>query len=131
MQQHPVAVRFSKAAAEVADGNFDSFLDGFSNEATWVVPGRNPLAGTYHGKDGILSFFTETAERTGDGFHPQPIEALADDGHAVLFLRVTGRRSGADLDVKIAHFATVDSDGHLERNWFLPDDLEAWDAFLA
>jgi hypothetical protein len=49
----------------------------------------------------------------------------------VLFLRVTGRRSGADLDVKIAHFATVDSDGHLERNWFLPDDLEAWDAFLA
>jgi hypothetical protein len=88
------------------------------------------MAGIYRGKDGIRKFFMDAAQRTGDGFHPQPLEALGDDNYAALFLRVTGRRPGADLDVRIAHFATIDAAGQFERNWFLPDDLDAFDAFL-
>jgi ketosteroid isomerase-like protein len=122
---------FLEAAEGIGRGDFEPFVARFSDQATWVVPGHSPMAGTYRGKEGIRKFFADAAERTGDGFHPQPVEALADENYAALFLRVTGHRPGADLDVKIAHFATVDADGQFVRNWFLPDDLDAFDAFLA
>jgi hypothetical protein len=51
------------------------------------------------------------------------------DDHVVIFLHITASRAGDELDVTVAHFATVGPDG-FERNWFLPDDLAAWNRFF-
>ena len=38
-------------------------------------------------------------------------------------------RDGKQLDVLVAHFATV-GEGGFERNWFLPSDVAAWNRFF-
>jgi ketosteroid isomerase-like protein len=119
------------AATAMAGGDMPGFLESFAEDATWTVPGNSPLAGRYEGRDGIGRFFSESQDRAGSPFVPAPIEAVASDEHLALFLRVTGDRPGADLNVTIAHFATVNAAGLFVHNWFLPDDQEAFDAFLA
>jgi hypothetical protein len=60
---------------------------------------------------------------------PETDDVLASDEHVVVFLRVTATRGDERLDVTVAHFATVGPEG-FARNWFLPDDVAAWNRFF-
>jgi hypothetical protein len=87
------------------------------------------MDGVYRGRDGLQRFFGRLAERSNGTMRPNVDDVLATDDHVVIFLRVTAQRDGDELDVTVAHFATVDANG-FPRNWFLPDDVSAWNRFF-
>lgn len=127
MEDHPNATRMLKAARDVMARDMPAFLEAFSPTCTWRVPGKSSLAGVLHGHEGLNTFFGRMIKRAGGTFKVAPEEALGSDAHIVFFLRASAETPDGPVDVRIAHFATVDTDGRFEKNWFLPSDPAAAD----
>ena len=83
----------------------------------------------HRGRDTITRFFGRLQERSSGTMTAAVVDVLGSDNHVVIFLRVTATRDGKQLDVLVAHFATV-GEGGFERNWFLPSDVAAWNRFF-
>jgi ketosteroid isomerase-like protein len=127
---HPNAQRMREVAEAVTSGDVAGALERFSDDLVWFVPGGSALDRVYRGRDGLQQFFASLIQKSNGTLSPQTVDALASDDHVVIFLRITAERDGADLNVLVAHFATVGPDG-FTRNWFLPDDLESWNRFFS
>jgi uncharacterized protein len=130
MEEHANAARMRQAPEAVSAGDIPRALELFSEDLVWQVPGKSPIAGTYTGREGLQRFFGSLFERSAGTLKVETDDALGSDDHVVIFLRVTARPDGTPLDVTVAHFATVDAEGRFQRNWFLPDDIAAWDRFF-
>jgi ketosteroid isomerase-like protein len=130
MTEHPNATRMRKASQAASAGDITAFLEAFSPNCTWRVPGKSDLAGVQRGHDGIGAFFGRMFEVCHGTQHAEQEESLGSDDHVVIFLRVTGETPTGPVDFGLAHFATVGPDGRFDRNWFLPSDLDAFDRML-
>jgi len=95
----------------------------------WYWPAERKEDRVYRGHEGLMQFFGRLAERSNGTMRPEVEDVLGSDRHVVIFLRVTAARDDAQLDVLVAHFATVGGDG-FEHNWFLPSDDAAWNRFF-
>lgn len=127
---HLNAQRMREVTEAVTAGNVAAALERFSEDLVWFVPGGSSLDRVYRGRDGLQRFFGALIERSNGTLVPKAVDALASDDHVVIFLRITAQREDADLNVLVAHFATVGPDG-FTRNWFLPDDVGAWNRFFS
>lgn len=128
--EHPNAQRMRDVTEAVTSGDVAAALERFSPDLVWYVPGGSSLDRVYRGHEGLRRFFGALLERSNGTLRPQAEDVLASDDHVVIFLHITAQREGADLDVHVAHFAAVGPDG-FTRNWFLPDDVGAWNRFFS
>jgi ketosteroid isomerase-like protein len=127
---HPNGQRMREVTEAVTAGDIAGALERFSEELVWFVPGGSSLDRVYRGRSGLQQFFGTLLERSNGTLVPEAVDVLASDDHVVIFLRITAQRDGADLNVLVAHFAAVGPDG-FTRNWFLPDDVAAWNRFFS
>jgi ketosteroid isomerase-like protein len=127
--EHPNARRMREVAESVARGDVAAALQHFPDDVVWYSPTPRPEDRVYRGRDGLMRFFGQLAERSNGTMRPEVDDVLASDEHVVIFLRITAARDGDELDVVVAHFATVGPNG-FTRNWFLPDDVAAWNRFF-
>jgi ketosteroid isomerase-like protein len=127
--EHPNAQRMRDVTEAVTSGDVGAALERFSPDLVWYVPGGSSLDRVYHGHEGLRRFFGTFMERSRGTLSPRAEHVLASDDHVVIFLHITAQGDGADLDVRVAHFAAVGADG-FTRNWFLPDDVGAWNRFF-
>jgi uncharacterized protein len=67
-----VVIRYVQA---VADGDLDTIVASFTEDATWTYPGDVPLTGTWTGRDTIINDFLGKA--TGGLFAPDGAPAVA------------------------------------------------------
>ena len=118
-----------QAAESFTTGDLPRILGQFPEDVVWYSPGKSALAGTFRGKQSLEGFFRARYERGGSTIRVDVKDVLASDGHVVIFLRMTAERKGARLNALVAHFATVGPRG-FARNWFLPDNVPAWDRFF-
>jgi ketosteroid isomerase-like protein len=116
-------------AEAVARGDVETALSNFPEDVVWYWPAERGEDRVYRGRDGVRQFFGRLLERSNGTMTPQVENVLGSDEHVVIFLRITAERDGERLDVPVAHFATVRSDG-FPRNWFLPSDVGAWNRFF-
>ena len=65
MNPKDVVIRYVQA---VADGDLDTIVASFTEDATWTYPGDVPLTGTWKGRDAIINDFLGGA--TGGLFAP-------------------------------------------------------------
>jgi ketosteroid isomerase-like protein len=128
--EHPNARRMREVAEAVARGDVPTALEHFPEDVVWYSPTLQRGERVYRGRDGLMRFFGHLGERSNGTMTPHVEDVLASDEHVVIFLRITAARGDDELDVVVAHFATVGPDG-FERNWFLPDDVAAWSRFFA
>jgi uncharacterized protein len=49
-------------------------------ETTWVVPGHNPIAGSYHGLDEVFEYFRRRRELAAGTFQMHRRDVLVGDG---------------------------------------------------
>jgi uncharacterized protein len=93
------------------------------------VPGRHPLAGDYHGREGLARFAAQSLRVTHGGERLALLDVLAGDRFVAALCRVeaTGRGPTA-LDNRTLHLARVES-GHIAEIWFHNFDQHAVDAF--
>ncbi len=55
----------------------------FADEVVWRYPGKNPLARTYEGKEGVKSFFRKLSDITRGTFRIEIEDVLANGENAV------------------------------------------------
>jgi ketosteroid isomerase-like protein len=127
---HPNAQRMREVAEAVTSGDVAGALARFSDDLVWYVPGGSALDRVYRGHAGLEQFFGSLLQRSNGTLNPQTVDVLASDDHVVIFLRITAERDDAALNLLVAHFATVGPNG-FTRNWFLPDDVAAWNRFFS
>jgi ketosteroid isomerase-like protein len=127
--EHENARRARQVAEAVARGDVEAALQHFPNDVVWFSPSPGPQNRVYRGRDGLVQFFGRLQERADGTFRAEVVDVLGSDTHVVMFLRVTASRGDRQLDVLVAHFATVGA-GRFTRNWFLPSDVSAWNRFF-
>lgn len=102
----------SQSNAEIIQSGYEAFAAGdvpavlamFSDEISWHIPGRSPLAGDYTGPEEVLGFFQNLGERSGGTFNLE-VHDILDNGEdkVVLLLTETAQRNDASLSVSAVH----------------------------
>lgn len=68
----------------------------FDSNVVWHYPGRNPLAKTYEGKEGVKTFFRTLREITKGSFRIDIEDVVAHGEHAVALELPQAVRQGED-----------------------------------
>ena len=111
-----------------ATGDMATLNELLADDIVWHSLGKNPLAGTFRGKDEVFAQFQKTAELTGGNFKIDIHSLLADDEHVAALLRSSAERESKTLNdngVQVFHV----KDGKVTESWFLPGDPYASDEF--
>jgi hypothetical protein len=129
MADHPNAARVREGFAAWNRGDFDTVREYLADDVVWHVGGDHPLSGDYRGRDAVLDYQAKVMQLTGDTLRGEPIDVLANDRHAGIFMRITGERDGKQLDVVLAQALELDEQGRWIEYWALADEQDAVDAF--
>jgi ketosteroid isomerase-like protein len=88
----------------IREGDVPAVLAVFSDEITWHVPGRSPLAGDYAGHDEVVGFFQALGERSNGTFHLE-VHDILDNGKDTVVVLVTehAERNGSVLAASAVH----------------------------
>jgi hypothetical protein len=129
MAEHPNAARVREGFAAWNRGDFDTVREYLADDVVWHVGGDHPLSGDYRGRDAVLDYQAKVMQLTGDTLRGEPIDVLANDRHAGIFMRITGERDGKQLDVVLAQALELDEQGRWIEYWALADEQDAVDAF--
>jgi len=71
-------------------GDIQTLLEKFADDIEWVIPGSNPLSGTYKGRNQVGEFFKRLSDLTEiTAFEPQ--EFIAQGDKVVALGRETGQ----------------------------------------
>lgn len=120
--------RVQRSLEALGRGDADGFMDFWSDDVVWRVPGNNPFSGVYRGRQevrGAVQRFLETAD-----FRFEAVDVLADEGHVVIMFHATGEHGDKSMDMSVANFITVEDAGQWKSCWWLPSDQQAYDEFL-
>jgi hypothetical protein len=129
VREHANARRMRDVVGSVARGDIVAALQQFPEDVVWFSPSWRQEDRVHHCRDGLMRFFGRLQERSNETMAAAVVDVLGSDNHVVIFLRVTATRGDKQLDVLVAHFATVSPSG-FARNWFLPSDVAAWNRFF-
>jgi uncharacterized protein len=109
-----------------AGGDIQPVADLLADDVVWHVPGTNPIAGDYRGREAVIGYFrlrrelaggTIAITRQGEAHHDEALVQLAD-GRA--------RLGGEDVIWRTAGVYRV-SDGTIAEAWLIPLDSEHFD----
>lgn len=128
MSTHKNAEQITKMIEAFGQGDLAAVGNNFAPDATWELPGRSVVAGTYQGPDEIIGFLAKSYELSGGTLGLEPLAVLGSDWGAVHVQRVTAKRDGRSLDcVEVIAHEMVD--GVIRRSYHRPDQY-ALDAFF-
>ena len=115
-------------AAFYAGGAPEPLYDVLTEDIVWVVPGRNAIAGEYHGLDAVLEYFTRRRDLAERSFRMHPGDLLVGEGEYVAALT----DGTATIDGVERHWSTVGlyrlRGERVAACWLLPLDAAAFDA---
>jgi ketosteroid isomerase-like protein len=123
----------SKSNAEIIRSGYEAFAAGdvpavlaiFSDDISWHIPGRSPLAGTYTGPDEVLGFFQNLGERSNGTFNLE-VQDILDNGDdkVVLLLTEMAQRDDKSLSVSAVHVWSVQDGKATTFQAFVADEYE-------
>lgn len=112
-----------------AGGQSASLRELLTPDITWVVPGENRIAGSYHGIDAVFDYFRRRREFADGTFQMHRRDILVGDGDRLAALTdgtatIGGRqRSWSTVGV----YDTVDGT-RISACWLLPFDQREFDS---
>ena len=101
-----------------------------ADDASWVVPGKSPVAGEHRGHQAIFDYFLELSRRSDGTFRGQLIDVLVGEGRAAALALATGERAGHLYHGRYLLLCDIDG-GRVVRAVLLPEHPIAFDAFWA
>jgi uncharacterized protein len=114
-------------------GDFEGMLEHYTEDAVLHYPGRNPLSGTYRGKDEIRAWANKFDELLGpEGSLKRTLhDILASDDHGIQLVSVEAKRSnGRSASWNAAVIMHVRG-GKISEAWLNIDNPYAVDEFFA
>ena len=130
MNEHPVAARLRAGFAAFAAGELWALDELFTPDVAWTIPGETQVSGTYRGLEQVVEMLRMLAELTGGTYSADPLWTVADDEHASVAYRATGRRGDRSIDVVQVLACTVEG-GRISEVIALPADPRAFAEFWA
>ena len=127
---HPNAELVGRGYEAFGQGDLDTVMELFADDITWHVSGNSPIAGDYHGKEGVMAFFGKLMEETGGTFHLSVHDIAATDRHVLAIIDAHAERNGKTHDFNAIHVWHL-RDGKAEIFRSIPVDAYADDAFWA
>src|SRR5262245_34699296 len=121
---HPNETAFREALAKFNSGDYEGASLYFSEDVVWHYPCRNPLQGVYHGRDGLIDFFTRLYDLSNGAVKADTLWILADDVHIVRAARIWFDRGGEIVEWTGASVCDVGPDGLVREAWIYEDDVE-------
>ena len=103
-------VEIVKAAYEaVNSGDEERLLALAASDIEIQASGVMLDQGTYRGHEGAVAYRESLREAWGDSLHIQPVDFTAQRDHVVVTGRTsgTGKSSGAEVDIPVAHAWTI------------------------
>ena len=125
---HPNEDLVRRGYAAFGTGDVATLGALFADDVVWHVGGRSPITGDYKGRDEVLGFLAQLAERTGGTFRLDVHDVLANDEHVVVLVKGTGERQGKTLNDNGTQVFHVQG-GKVTEQWFHPGDQTATDEF--
>ena len=129
MEDHPNVARLKKGYEAFAKGDMDTLNDLFADDIVWHVPGNNPLAGDYKGKEEVFGFFMKIAQETNGTFGFEMHDMLANDRHSVVLADAHADRNGKQMRQKNVHIFHINDEAKVTEFWGMAEDSAAVDAF--
>ena len=127
---HPNEDLVRRGFAAFGTGDIATLRELLADDIVWHVGGSSPITGDYKGKDEVLGFFAQLAERAGGTFRVDVHDVLANDEHVVALVKGTGEREGKTLNDNGAQVFHVQG-GKVTEEWFHPGDQYASDEFCS
>ena len=110
-------------------GDLATLTELFHEKATWHVPGHNPMAGDYKGRDAVFNYFGRLAQETGGTLKVELKHLCADEeGRVVGIQRDTAQRGAKRLSVDTCIVFEF-KDGRVISGTEYPYDLHAIEDF--
>ncbi len=130
MEEHPGVAQLKNGFEAFQKGNMHALSELFADDIEWVVPGTNPLSGTYKGKIEMFGFFSNLIRESRGTWKNELIDVLANGKHAIALLHTTAKKEGANVDVPGAAVFDMKDDGKIGRAVFLFEDQAQVDRFF-
>jgi uncharacterized protein len=128
MAEHPTAVWIRELYAAFFAGDMETAGKRFADDIIVHVAGRNPLSGTYHGKDQVFAMLAAEYELVSEPA-TEVHDVLATDDHAVVLRTDSVSRNGrtwSGPSVDVMHV----KNGKITEYWNLFVDLYGYDGLL-
>jgi uncharacterized protein len=126
---HPNVSTYLNALDAFNRDDLDAVRAYVTDDVVYRIPGRNRVAGEYHGIDGFAGILRRLRDETNGTIALTPTSVLADDDNLIARARVTAERAGKRLNTENCYaFRFVDgkvTDGQV----FLSDPAQVDDFF--
>lgn len=116
--------------AAFSEGDIATLTEIIAPDAVQHEPGDSPLSGDYKGRDAILGFYGQLAERTSGTIEVDLEQVFAKDDRVVALFRQRGEREGRTMDTRHTLLFQV-LDGRVVDLDDFAEDEDADDAFWA
>lgn len=116
MAEHPNAVAFRQAVADMLQGNFERFRDLLASDVVWHEAG-NPQA--LQGREAVMGVF-EGMEASGMEFDDDLRVVLANDEHLAAFIWGRVRKGDTEITYPVAEIAHL-HEGQITERWAFMD----------
>jgi ketosteroid isomerase-like protein len=110
-----------QAYAAFAAGDVAAASENLADDIEWIVPGNSKVSGTYRGKDDVIGFWMNLAEKS---FTTAPEHFLADEERVVVLTSTTADGHSSDSvdvltfrDGKVVKFQTASDTALQEHVW--------------
>jgi uncharacterized protein len=102
----------------------------FADDATWSVPGRGVMAGSYEGRAAIFRFLAKLPKETDGTYSSELVDVLVSDDRAAALYRARGTRHDRALELDQVLLFRIE-EGLVRHVLALPSDPEAFETFWA
>lgn len=129
--EHRNVTRIRRAVEVYNSGDHDAMRPFLSECIVWHVGGNHEMSGDYEGVDAVIEYFRRVRRATAGTLQVEPVDILANDRHASIFMKVTAFHETRRMDVLMAEALALDTDGRWTEYWAIADDQDAVDRFWA
>jgi ketosteroid isomerase-like protein len=102
---HPNEALLERLYACLNEGDVQGFLAGCTEDATFLVPGRIAVGGSYS-KTAFADLLTRTWDESDGRFLANVLAVAANDDHGILLVFFRFQREGQVRDYRTAHIVT-------------------------
>ena len=125
--KHPNAVLLEKIYSNFTEGNFIEVLDACTDQMTFQISGKSPLAGKYNKTNFLTGFALKLKEISGGTYHLEVHDILASDLHAAVLGTAKLTTHGKEIEMRTVHIWRFDHGKPVA--WYeYPRDLYQFDA---
>ena len=128
---HPNIDFMRRYSAALTAGQAAEVLPYYAEDLVLHIPGRSSHAGTFHGQDAVLAYYTRIFRDTEGRFENLGVDdILASDTHAVSLVRWRVTRGERTLDIDRVVVYRIE-DERIKEIWVRDWDQYAYDEVFA